>query len=321
MRMVSIRDHLSETYPVSAHPVNTLIVTGAGGQLGQRVLAHLLDTLHVPADRIVAATRKPEALSSWAARGIDVRAADFEDPASLAAAFRGGDRLLLISTDALDRPGRRLAQHRAAIRAAEAAGIRHLVYTSMPKPEDSPLLLAPDHLGSERALADSALPGWTVLRNHWYFENLFMSVPQALASGQWYSAAGDGGIAHIARDDLARAAATALAGDGDGKRTLTLSGAQAHTTADIAAAVARATGKPLQVVPVPVETLVQGMIGAGLPEPLAQVFASFDTNTAAGRIAEITGDYKALTGVDPQPFETWLAANAAALATAQSKAH
>lgn len=321
MRMVSIRDHLPETSPVNTHAANTLIVTGAGGQLGQRVLAHLLDTLHIPADRIVATTRKPEALSAWAARGVEVRAADFEDPASLAAAFRGGERLLLISTDALDRPGRRLAQHRAAIHAAEAAGIRHVVYTSMPKPEDSPLLLAPDHLGSEQALADSGLPGWTVLRNHWYFENLFMNVPQALASGQWYSAAGDGGIAHIARDDLARAAATALAGDGGdtGKRTtLTLSGAQARTTADIAAAVARATGKPLQVVPVPVEALVQGMIGAGLPEPLARLFASFDTNTAAGRIAEVTGDYKALTGVDPQPFEQWLAANAAALVAASA---
>jgi len=309
---------------VSTHPANTLIVTGAGGQLGQRVLTHLLDTLHIPAGRIVATSRTPGALAAWASRGVDVRAADFEDAASLATAFRGGDRLLLISTDALDRPGRRLDQHRAAIRAAEAAGIRHLVYTSMPKPEDSPLLLAPDHLGSEQALADSALPGWTVLRNHWYFENLFMSVPQALASGQWYSAAGDGGIAHIARDDLARAAATALAGDGGGidkRTTLTLSGAKTWTTAEIAAAVAPATGKPLEVVQVPVEGLVQGMIGTGLPEPLARVFASFDTNTAAGRVAEVTGDYTTLTGVEPLPFETWLAANAAALATAQSKAH
>ncbi len=306
---------------MSTLPANILIVTGAGGQLGQRVLGHLLDTLQIPANRIVATTRTPATLTAWAARGIDVRAADFEDPASLATAFRGGDRLLLISTDALDRPGRRLAQHQAAINAAEAAGMRHLVYTSMPEPKDSPLLLAPDHLGSEQALADSALPGWTVLRNHWYFENLFMSLPQALASGQWYSAAGPGGIAHIARDDLARAAATALAGDSDGRRTLTLSGAQAWTTAGIAAAVAEVTGKPLQVVPVTVAALVQGMVDAGLPEPLAQVFASFDTNTAAGRVATVTGDYKALTGVDPQPFGTWLAANAAALAGAAGNAH
>ena len=294
--------------------MSQLIVTGAGGHLGQRVLSHLLDTLHVPPGQIIATTRHPDGLADRVARGVTVRAADFDDDASLAAAFAGGDRLLLISTDALDRPGRRLAQHRAAIAAAEAAGVRHVLYTSMPEPADSPLLIAPDHLGTEQALAASALPGWTVLRNHWYFENLFLSLPSALPGGQWYSAAGRGGVAHIARDDLARAAATALADGRDGRRVFTLSGARAWTTDEIAAAVARATGKPLAVVPVPVEALVQGMVDAGLPEPVAQVFASFDTNTAAGRVATVTGDYRALTGRDPRPFEDWLAENAPALA-------
>lgn len=294
----------------------TLIVTGASGQLGQRVLTHLLDTLALPAGDIIAISRTPERLAAWADRGIQVRAADFDAPDTLADAFRGGDRLLLISTDAIDRPEGRLPQHLAALRAAEAAGIRHVVYTSLPEPEDSPLLIAPDHVDTERALADSALPGWTVLRNHWYFENLFLSVPQALASGRWYSAAGDGGIAHIARDDLARAAAVALADAPDAKRTLTLSGDRAWTTAEIAAAVARATGKPLEVVPVPVEALTRGMVDAGLPPGLAATFASFDSNIAAGRLAGVTGDYRALTGRAPQSFEDWLSANAGALARA-----
>lgn len=296
--------------------MSKLIVTGASGQLGQRVLAHLLDTLAVPAPQIVATTRRPEAMQAWADRGVQVRRADFDDPATLARAFEGGERLLLISTDAIDRPEGRLPQHLAAIRGAEAAGIRHVVYTSLPEPEDSPLLIAPDHVGTERALADSALPGWTVLRNHWYFENLFMSVPQALGSGQWHSAAGDGGIAHIARDDLARAAAVALADDRDTKRTLTLSGDRAWTTAEIAAAVAEATGKPLDVVPVPVEALTRGMVDAGLPAALAETFASFDSNIAAGRLAGVTGDYRALTGRAQQSFEDWLQANAGALAGA-----
>ena len=100
----------------------------------------------------------------------------------------------------------------------------------------------------------------------------------------------------------------------DGKRVFTLSGDRAWITGEIAAAVAQATGKPLAVVPVPVEALVQGMLGAGLPEPLAQVFASFDTNTAAGRVATVTGDYRALTRHDPRPFEDWLAEQAPALA-------
>ena len=291
----------------------TLLVTGASDHFGQRVMAHLLDTVGVPASRIIATTRKPESLADLAAKGVRVRAADFDDAASLAAAFDGADRLLLISTDALDRPGRRLAQHETAIAAAVRVGVGHVIYTSMPEPEGSPLLIAPDHAGTEKALADSALAGWTVLRNHWYFENLFMTLPHVLATGHWYSAAGEGKLANIARDDLARAAAMVLAGSHAGKETFTLSGAEAFTTAEIAALIAKAVGKPVAVVPVPLEGLVQGMVGAGFPEPLARVFASFDTNTAEGHVAATTGDYKALTGLDPQPFATWLQANTGAL--------
>ncbi|MDP2679133.1 MAG: SDR family oxidoreductase [Rhodoferax sp.] len=295
---------------------STLLVTGASGHLGQRVIHHLLETLNVAPQRIIATTRKPETLKDLAAKGITVRSADFDDAASLRSAFAGADRLLLISTDALDRPGRRLEQHQAAVAAAEQAGVAHVVYTSMPLPENSPLLIAPDHAGTEKALASSALEGWTVLRNHWYFENLFMSLPQALASGQWYSAAGQGKVAYIARDDLARAAAIALASEAGGKTSYTLSGAEAFTTEQIAQQVSQATGKPLQVVHVPLAGLIQGMVGAGFPEPLAAVFASFDTNTAAGRVAEVTEDYQKLTGVAQQPFVHWLTANASTL-TAQ----
>ena len=293
---------------------DTLLVTGASGHFGRLVISHLLESLDVSPGRIVAITRKPEKLADLSERGIEVRAADFDTPDTLVAAFAGADRALLISTDVLDRPGHRLEQHRAAVAAAEAAGLQHLIYTSMPKPENSPLLFAPDHLGTEQALADSGLPGWTVLRNHWYYENLFMSMPGVLASGQWFSAAGDGRIAHIARDDLAHAAATVLADGGKGKQVYTLSGAQAFTTEEIARRVSAATGKAIQVVPVPLEALIQGMVDAGLPEPLARIFASFDTNTAAGGVAEVTHDYRRITGREPQPFDAWLLANKTALA-------
>jgi NAD(P)H dehydrogenase (quinone) len=290
-----------------------LLVTGASGHLGQRVIHHLLSTLQVAPERIIATSRNVDRLQNLAALGVTVRPADFEDAASLQAAFAGVQRVLLISTDALDRPGRRLAQHQAAVSAAGNAGVQHLAYTSMPQPDNSPLLIAPDHAGTEKAIAASPLAGWTILRNHWYFENLFMSLPSAVASGQWYSAAGQGKVAHIARDDLALAAATALLKD-EGKNTYTLSGAHAFTTEDIAAAVSQAIGKALQVVHVPLEGLIQGMVGAGFPEPLAAVFASFDTNTAAGRVADLTSDFQKLTGKTPLPFAQWLEANKAAFA-------
>jgi NAD(P)H dehydrogenase (quinone) len=284
--------------------IDTLLVTGASGHLGQRVLHHLVNTLGVPAGRIIATTRKPATLADWAAKGVVVRASDFDDPASLVAAFEGAARVLLISTDTI---GRRVAQHQAAIDAAVKVGATHVIYTSMPTPDKSLVLFAPDHAGTEAALAASALPGWTVLRNNWYFETLFLSIPSVLASGKWFTAAGDGRTASIARDDIARAAAAALAGAERGKVTYTLSGAKARTNAEIAALVSQAVGKPIEVIPVTGEDLVQGMVAHGVPEVMARVVASFDANTAAGQLADVTGDFKTLTGVEPQSLEEWLA--------------
>lgn len=289
----------------------TLLVTGAAGHLGQRVIAHLLDTLKVPASRIIATTRDPEKLSALAARGVAVRRADFDDVASLTGAFAGAQRLLLISTDTLDRPGHRLEQHRNAVEAAVKAGVAHVVYTSMPKPDNSAVLFAPDHLGTERALAASPL-SWTILRNNWYMENIFFSLPQLLASGKWYSAAGDGRTAWIARDDCALAAASALAADDNSKSTYTLSGAEAFTTEQTARMVGETAGKPIEVVHVPLAGLIQGMVGAGLPQPMAEVFASFDANAKAGGFADMTSDFEKLTGRKPVKYRDWLAANKAA---------
>ena len=209
-------------------------------------------------------------------------------------------------------PGQRLAQHLRAVKAAEAAGVKHVVYTSMPKPDTSAVLFAPDHAGTEKAITAGKFDGYTILRDNWYFENLLFSLPQALKSGTQYSAAGQGKMAHIARDDLARAIAAVLSANKGGKHTYTLSGSKQYTADEIAALVSKVTGKPLKVVHVPHDGLVQGMIGAGLPEGVAKLLASFDTNIAQGGLEGSSADFKSLTGVEPQSFEVWLNANKAA---------
>ncbi|MEO7911055.1 MAG: NAD(P)H-binding protein, partial [Roseiflexaceae bacterium] len=110
----------------------TLLVTGASGQLGQRVIELLIEA---NAGHIIAATRTPEKLAHLAARDVEVRQADFDDPSSLAAAFAGVERLLLISTDVVDGTDRRIVQHRNAVSAAAQAGVTHVVYTSLINPE------------------------------------------------------------------------------------------------------------------------------------------------------------------------------------------
>jgi NAD(P)H dehydrogenase (quinone) len=285
------------------------LVTGASGHLGRLVIDNLLNVHKIPANQIIATTRKPETLTDLAAKGVIVRAADFENPASLDEAFKGAKRLLLISTDALDRPGQRLEQHQRAVAAAEKAGVAHIVYTSLPNAENSDILFAPDHAGTEKAISTSKIPGWTFLRNNWYFENLFYSLPNAIASGTLYTAAGNGKIANISRADLAKAAAAALASSETGKKTYTLSGGETHTTEELASAVSKVVGKPIQVVHVPLEGLIKGMTSHGMPEYLAQVFASFDASIGKGQLSGSPSDFEKLTGAKPRPFADWLQEN------------
>ncbi|MGC4407584.1 SDR family oxidoreductase [Rhizobium rosettiformans] len=288
------------------------LVTGASGQLGQRVVHHLLETSGVAAGDIIAASRKPEQLADLAAKGVLVRRVDFDDAASMEAAFAEAEKVLIISTDTLDRPGHRLVQHRAAVAAAEKAGVAHLLYTSMPEPVNSALLFAPDHEGTEAAIEASSVPAWTILRNNWYFENVMMSAGPALASGHWYSAAGDGKVAHISRDDIGRATAAALVAADKEKTVYTLTGSSSYTHREMASVISAAAGKEITVIDVPVEGLVQGMVGAGLPEPVARVFASIDTMVGNGGLAGITGDFKTLTVTEPQSFESWVESQAEA---------
>jgi NAD(P)H dehydrogenase (quinone) len=287
----------------------TLLVTGASGNLGRRAVELLLEA---KAGKIIAGTRNPSKIADLAAKGAETRKVDFDDPA-LAESFKGVDRLLLVSTDALDTPGKRLKQHQAAIEAAKRAGVKHIVYTSMPKPEPgSPIPFAPDHYGTEQALAESGL-GWTVLRNSWYQENLFHSLPKVLASGKWFSAAGDGKVAHVSREDAARAAAAALAKQPNGNARYDITGTEPLTTKEIAKLASEATGKPIEVVNVSDEQLQQGMIAAGMPAFLAPIYASFDTNTRAGNVAFATDAVQKLTGKAPRSLKEFFAANKEAL--------
>lgn len=286
-----------------------ILVTGASGKFGRAVIGHLLTTYAVPAKQIIATTRKPETLADLSAKGVTVRAADFDDEAGLAKAFEGATRVLIVSTDALDRPGRRLEQHLRAVAAAKAAGVKHIAYTSMMHPDaESPIGFAADHRGTEEAIKASGI-SHTILRNAWYMENLTMSLPSALASGQWYVASGKGTTAHAARDDQARTAASVLASGTNDNAVYNVTGPEALTADETAALVSEAVGKPLQVVHVTPDQLQAGMIAAGVPDFLAPVFVSFDVNALKDRSGTLSDAVATLSGVKPQTLRQWLGTN------------
>jgi len=291
-----------------------LLVTGASGQLGQRVLELLLEAGET---NIIATTRNTDKLAAFAEKGVDVRYGDFDEPDSLKTAFAGADRVLLISTDALGEPGKRLAQHKNAVQAAQEVGVKHVVYTSLASADDSPVLFAPDHHGTEQALAATDM-GWTILRNNIYMGMVIQNINTAYQMGGLYAAAGDGKTAYITREDCAKAAAAALTDDFTGTRILEVSGPEALSQAEIAALASEITGEPLTYTPVPLETIVDGMVKAGLPQPMAETFASFDTAIAEGKMDDVTSAYADLTGETPTSVSEFLKANKDALQTESS---
>jgi NAD(P)H dehydrogenase (quinone) len=296
----------------------TLFVTGASGHLGRRVVELLLEK---GADKIVAGTRKPEKLADFAARGVMVRQADFEDPEGLEAALAGADRVLIISSDAIDRPGRRLAQHQAAVAAAVNAGVKHAVYTSMPNPETSPVVFAPDHLGTEQALKASSM-GWTILRNCWYTDFLIPTLAPAVASGTLAAATGQGGAPYVTREDCAQAAAAALASSDTGNKTWNITGPELATYSDLARLATELTGRPVTFMPVyPAERTAQ-LIAVGTPEPIAKMLVSGQMAIAQGKMGTPTTAVKELTGRDPMSVREFLSAHRVALMPAtQSAGH
>jgi NAD(P)H dehydrogenase (quinone) len=287
----------------------TLFVAGAGGKVGRRVVELLLTRGYN--GKIIAGSRRPEALNF---PGVEVRKADYGDLAGFTAALNGVDRVLIVSTDVIGDARQKLQT--SAVAAAKAAGVKHIVYTSLPHPEPgNAALLAADHHLTEEAIKATGIE-YTFLRNSWYTENLLGALPPAIASGKWFSASGAGTMSHVTREDTARAAAGALIADHVGSRVLTVSGPAALSTHQIAVIASEIVGKTIEVVDVSDEQFVEGLKQAGLPPDVASLLASFQKAQRQGSLSMVTNAVEELWGEGPVSVRDFLVANRAALVMA-----
>ncbi|EPP6258748.1 SDR family oxidoreductase [Cronobacter sakazakii] len=267
-----------------------IAITGATGQLGQRVIDTLLNI--VAAQEIVAIVRNPAKAAALSARGVQVRAADYNDAAALTAALACVEKLLLISSSEV---GQRATQHRNVIDAAKTAGVKLIAYTSLLHADRSPLGLADEHVATEKMLADAGIP-YVLLRNGWYTENYLASVPPALEHGVFIGSADDGKIASASRQDYAEAAAKVLTLDNQAGRVYELAGDHAWTLRDLTALLSKETGKTVAYQNLSEADFAAALTGAGLPEGFAKLLADSDIGASKGGLFDDSRQLSALIG-------------------------
>jgi NAD(P)H dehydrogenase (quinone) len=276
----------------------TIAITGATGQLGRLVVESL--KTRAPAGEILALVRDP---AKAAALGVPARAADYAKPESLDPALAGVDTLLLISSNAV---GQRLTQHQAVIEAAQAAGVKRIVYTSILRADTTPIGLADEHKATEALLKASGV-AYTLLRNGWYTENYAGAIQGAVASGALIGSAGQGKISAAARADYAQAAAVVLATDGHENKTYELAGDTAFTLADLAAEISAKADKTIAYQNLSEADYAKALESHGLPAPYAAIIAQSDTGASQGGLFDDGKQLSALIGRPTTPISTLVA--------------
>lgn len=283
-----------------------ILVTGATGQLGQKIVKQLsLRMANGGAGQLAVSVRDPSRAADLAARGIDVRAGDFDRPETLLTAFAGVERLVLISTDGPKEI--RIAQHRRAIEAAQSVAVRHIFYTGfLDTDAGSPSEFAQVHAATEADLVASGIP-FTVLRNGLYADFLPMVFAGALETGVLSLPAGEGKVSYLSRGELAAAIAAAALAPRLERGVYALTGQSAHDYHAIAAKVGAATGRSIRYEPVTEDSYAATLIARGVPAWLGRAMANMYTAAAQNRFAMTNHDFATLVGYPPKSIDCLVA--------------
>ncbi|KRF54177.1 SDR family oxidoreductase [Priestia megaterium] len=273
-----------------------ILVTGATGKLGSKVVESLLKS--IPASDLAVSVRNPEKAEGLRARGIEVRQGDFDNPETLDNAFTGIDRLLIISADGDNET--RILQHTNAVQAAERIGVKFIAYTSLANATESKNLMAPPHVETEAAIIRTGIP-YSFLRNNWYLENEIGSIQGAMAGAPWVTSAGKGKVGWALQQDYADAAAAVLVGNGHENTVYELSG-PLLTQEELVTALGAVLGKEIPVQQVSDEKYAEIMKGLGLPDFVIPIVVGIQESIRNGSLEVEKNDFEKVLGRPVTPI-------------------
>lgn len=274
-----------------------MLVTGATGKLGTKVVETLLKT--IPVEQLAVSVRNQEKAEGLRARGVEVRQGDFDRPETLDSSFSGIDRLLIISADGDNET--RIRQHSDAVDAAERAGVKFIAYTSIANAKESKNCLALTHKATEEAILKTGIP-YSFLRNNWYLENEISSIQGVLAGAPWVTSAGNGKVGWALQQEYAEVAATVLSGNGHENTIYELSG-KLLTQEEIASSLGSVLGKEVPVQQVDDDTYADIMKGAGLPDFLTSMLVDIQKDIRENTLEVESNDFEKLLGRPLTPIK------------------
>ena len=264
-----------------------IAVTSASGQLGTAIVKSLIDS--ISQEKVIAIARTPEHAESL---GVEVRAGDYTQKEQFDTALRGVDTLLLVSGN--DDPEKRKQQHANVIEAAQAAGVRKVVYTSIIGPvRDSDFsIIVNSNRHTEEYLKNSGL-AWSIGRNGIYLEPDLEYLDHYRKDGKITNCAGDGRCAYTTREELADAYARMLTDDQHNGQTYNLAG-PTITQYELADLMNEVFGTGLRYEPMSVEAYRQQRIDE-LGEFMGTVIAGIYQGIRNGDM-DVPSDYRKATG-------------------------
>lgn len=284
-----------------------ILITGATGHFGKATIDHLLKK-GIPANTIAALVRDEAKATELKAKGIKIKTGDYNNYASLQSAFAGIDKLLLVSSSDLQD---RLKQQESVVKAAREAGVKHIIYTSFARKNEtdtSPIAsVAKSHLETEKLIKASGIP-YTLLLNSLYSDVLPMFFGEQVLQTGIFLPAGQGKTTFATRNDMAEAAANILTGHGHENKIYTIGNTESYTLQDAATILQDITGKPIAYVNPTVEEYTAALTQAGVPVAYIGIFAGFSEAIKQGEFETTSTDLEKLLGRKPATLRDYLTA-------------
>lgn len=282
-----------------------ILITGATGQLGKVTIDFLLNK--IPVNEIGALVRDENKAADLKEKGVNVKIGNYDDKASLIAAFNGVDKLFFISGNDV---ANRYKQHENVVSAAKEAGVKHIIYTSFARKNETdanPLgILATSHINTDKMVKESGIP-YTILRNGLYADVLPMFFGERVLETGIYLPAGDGKAAYITREDIAHAAVNILTTEGHEGKEYKIENTENYSLHDAAGILSDLLGKPVSYTSPTVDEYTTTLTQAGVPKEVVGMLASFSTAIKDGEFETESSDIEKFLGAAPSTLREYFA--------------